>query len=585
VTSRALVAAAVLAGVALAPAARATDELVPIFSLSERTEDGKLVSYPHSSVVDVDVNSSVRLELSRPALAALSRGQLLASEERAAVTKQLKDLAAIQKELNAAARAVLDAVRARAEAQGAALAGDALGRYRAAHKQLLKATKRLDDYLGEARAEELVATALEAGEDQPTAALRFLAEEQRRLQARVQEDLEDVPGRVLTITAEIGDPPRQLHIPGYDDLKAGPARTIDKTRFTFDEQFAEEYAAAQALAREAGSWDRLRAAAIAAVQKKLTEIQAKLGTLATEVQALAVQAAREAAPEVKAVAAELEKAGQRLKAAHDLAAPALQAAIKPPPGADPAALLSAVVTALQQAAPEVVRAAEILEDAAPRLQRASASVAASGTRLLNQVAELATRTLGSIFVASKPAMAAPAPSATQVRLAAAHDAELSLLVADRKDGDIVKLTARVFDTGPDGEIPVPGGETTRYLRVRSRSVVADTGAVVLFTRPLTREPGPFVPGAGAFAVLRFKGYRDPGQANSNFWYYTAPGLGISAIAIPRAADGSTQLAWMGTFHLFGDVLQAALGTTTDAVPVWGFGLGLHRIAGIGKYFQ
>lgn len=582
-TRRGLLALALLLG-CVTGRARAAAEAPPLVTLAERTEDGKLVPYPSSSVVDVDVNSAVRLQLSPQALASLSGDQ--ATADRAALAKALKDLAAIQKDLNATMRALVAAERTRTEALagGAALSETALTRYRDAHSQLLKIYKKLDAYMGEARRAVLVTAASDADEDQPTAHLRFVAEEHRRLQARVQEDLEDSPPRFLTITAEIGDPPRQLHVPGYDDLKAGSARALDKTRFTFDEEFAEEYATAQVLAREAADWDRLREAALSAVRGRIAEIQAKLEEVARQAEALQKQAAKEVAPEVKAIVGDLKEAADELTKARDETAKALGAALRPG-SANPAQLVADAVGALQKVAGRVERAAKILLETVPKIQGAAGTFAASATKLANQVAELVTGTFASVFIASKPAIAAPAPTALRIRLAAARDTEFSLLTSDRKDGDVVKITTRVFDTGPEGDTPVVGGEHTRYLRVRSRGLVADTGAVVLFTRPLKRNPGPFVPAAGAFAVFRFKGYRSADQANSTFWYYTAPGLGVAAIAIPRSSDGSTQIAWMGTFHLFGDILQASLGTTTDASPVWGIGIGLHRIAGFGKYFQ
>ncbi len=585
-TSRARLVATALLGLALPAAPRAGDEMPPLMILSERTEDGKLVAYPASSVVDVDVNSSALVRLSPQALATLSRIEPGRGEERARVVQQLKDLAALQQKLNAAALEVLGAARVRAasHAQGIALAGEALERYRHAHEQLAKAYEALRGYMGEKQHDALVAAALEAEQDQTLAAARFVAEEHRRLQDRVQDDLEETPGRVLTITASIGDPPRQMHVPGYDDLATGPARNVEKTRFTFDERFAQEYAAAKVLAREAADWNKLRAAALEAVQRKLGELHDQLDSFAKQAKALASQAEHDPRTEVQQAAAELEKAARKLGDAFQAASPALKSAIKPPAGADPAELLAGALGALQKISPAVRDAAGALVSAFNTLQKGKAAIATSAEKLATDVAELAARALGA-SVAAKPPVAAPQLSGTKVKLAEARDTEISLLVTDRADGDVVTISTRVLDAAPEGDTPIAGGEMTRYLRVRSRGFVADTGAVVLFTRPMHHDPGPFIPAAGAYAVFRYKGWRSDGQANSNFWYYAAPGLGVSAVAIPRSSDGATQIAWMGTFHLFGDVLQASLGTTTDAAPVWGIGIGLHRIAGLGKYFQ
>jgi hypothetical protein len=586
VRARALVAWTILAGVG-APATGHGNDPQSLVSLAERTEDGKLVPYPTSSVVDVDVNSAIRLELSKVALAAYSGASALDPEERGRVVAELKKLVALQKELNEAGRAVTAVAQVRADvtAKGLSLAGASLESYKAALRKLEAANAKLRAYAGDDRYETAVGDAARAGGDAHVALLLYVASEQRRLQARVQQDLEDAPARFLTIAADLGTPPRQLHVPGYDDLKPGAATIVDKTRFTFDEEFAEEYATAQVLAREAADWDRLREAALAAVRGKLGGIQKALGAASADAEALAKSAASDVTPEVKAILADLQKAAADLKEAYDGAAGSLTRALNPPQGSDPAQLLADVVGALSRAAPRVQRATQTLLDLIPRIQATAAGLAASATRVADQLSELMAGPFASALVAARPAMAAPAGSSIRVRLAAARDTEVSLLTADRQDGDVVRITTRVFDTGPAGDVPVPGGETTTYLRVRARGLVADTGAVVLFARPLKHDPGPFIPSAGAYAVFRFKGYRDAYEASSSFWYYTAPGLGVAAIAIPRSSDGATQIAWMGTFHLFGDILQASLGATTDAAPVWGIGLGLHRIAGLGKYIQ
>jgi hypothetical protein len=90
---------------------------------------------------------------------------------------------------------------------------------------------------------------------------------------------------------------------------------------------------------------------------------------------------------------------------------------------------------------------------------------------------------------------------------------------------------------------------------------------------------------GAYAVLRYKGSRADGESGASALHILAPGLGVAAVAIPQRDDGAAVLAWLATAQLFGDILQASVGATTDLKPVWGVGIGLHRIAGIGKYFQ
>jgi hypothetical protein len=560
----------------VAPAgARAVEDHRRMLSVSERTENGGETSYPDAAVVDIDVNSSVVVHLVPEALAGLSPSRSAATD-RADLVRKLRQLEAIQEKLNQAAAAVAAQARVRiaADEQGIQLAGEALKSYQDAYRALSNAYKSVQSY-DKARFAAVVADS----SDPILGTIRFIAQEQQHLQEQVREDVEDAPVRFLTITAYIGDPTRQLHVPGYDDLTPGSPRLIEKTRFTFDERFQEEYAAAKALARNAADWNKLRAAAEEAIRRKLTEIAAELKTLAASSAALATKAETDPLPAVKNAAKDLRAAATSIQEAVTLATPALDAAVHPSPDADPAVLLAAAVNALQGSAPKFEAAAKALVAAFQQLQTAGTALAAEAGKLANGAAQLAARALGSKIAA------APQLPTIRVKIEEARDTEISLLGTNRADGDVLTITGRVLERTGEQDVLVPGGEITTHLRVRSRGFVADTGAVVLFVRPVRHDPGPFVPAAGAFAVYRFKGWRGGGEAHSSFWYYTAPGLGVSAVAIPRSSDGSTQLAWMGTFHLFGDVLQASIGTTTDAEPVWGVGIGLHRIAGLGKYFQ
>ncbi len=568
---------AALLGVAVPIAPQAAEDRPRLVTISERTEDGKLVPYPESSVVDLDVNSSVVVHLSQEALGALSRGHPGASGDRSDLVRRLSALTALQEKVNAAARGVVEQARVRAAAdeKGISLAGESLKAYQEAYAALADAYRGVQAYMGKPQYAALVA----ASADPVLASARFLAQEHQELQEQIREDLEGARTRVLTLTALVGDPPRQVHVPGYDDLSPGAPRLVQKTRFTFDESFQEEYSAAKALARHAADWNQLRAAALDAVRRKLNELHDQLRSFAADAKTLVTQSESDSAAAIRAAVADLKKAADKLQKAFDVAGPALKAAAQPPSGADPAELLANAVGALQGIAPDAKAAADLLVSAFQRLDAAKASFAKDAEKLANGVAQLASRALGSKIAAT------PQLATLKVTIAEARDTEISLLTTERRDGDVLTISARVLDGDGEDARAIAGGEATTHLRVRSRGIVADTGAVVLFTRPIRHDPGPFVPAAGAYAVFRFKGWRSPGQANSNFWSQFAPGLGVSAVAIPRSSDGATEIAWLGTFHVFGDILQASLGTTGDAAPVWGIGLGLHRIAGLGKYFQ
>lgn len=552
-----------------------------LITLHERTEDGALKRYPASSVVDLDVNSSVLVEFSPEALSSLSRVSA-PGVVRAETVRRLKQLADVQAALNAALRKFegQDEIREAATRAGRALQGPALERYQAAYKALEAAFGKIEEYMGEQAASELV----DSGQNVSVAARRYLAEEHRRLQEQVREDLDKVPIRALTVTARIRD--RFIHVPGYDDLTPGQPRLVDKARFHFDKEFDDEVAAAKALAKKASDWNALIAAARDAARRRLADLERKVAEVAESAGRVAKKAEADKSDKVKEAVKEIAEAARTLRGAVSDASQALAAASRPGPDAEPEALLRGTVLVLQEVGTSARGALQQLSSALAKLKQAKAGLAQEVDALLGTIDPLKLRF--DIFdVGSTPnaATLAPEVAASRVKLEEALPTEISLLTTDRQEGDVLTISVRVFDDDGGEGRPVPGGETTAHLRVRSRGLVADTGAVVLFTRPLKHDPGPFVPAAGAYAVFRLKGWRSDGSANANFLYYTAPGLGVCAVAIPRSSDGATQIAWMGTFHLFGDVLQASLGTTTDASPVWGIGLGLHRIAGLGKYFQ
>jgi hypothetical protein len=150
----------------------------------------------------------------------------------------------------------------------------------------------------------------------------------------------------------------------------------------------------------------------------------------------------------------------------------------------------------------------------------------------------------------------------------------------RKEGDPITIRARIYN---ENNMAVPGAETEALLRIRSQGLVSDVGAAVLFLRGINPSPGPFKPAAGAYAVIRFKGWRDNEEASSPFFGTLAPGMGIAVVAVTQS-DGSTKLAWTASFQFFNDVLQVNVGVTSDGDPIWGFGLGLHKLVGLGTYF-
>ncbi len=413
----------------------------------------------------------------------------------------------------------------------------------------------------------------------------FFSSEHAAVQAQV-EGLIGSSTRTLELVAYVGNPPTQVHVAGYDDLTPGNPRPIEKTRFSFDERFQAEYSAAVELSRSASRLNGLKEQALSVLGRQLAVLKDAVDGLATHAQSL-LAAANAAAPAGSALAADpavisARDAATKCNAVSVALLPTVQAAVSPAPGVDPAQLLSATITALQTSklqAEACLTAVTTAVSAWGALAAATKATLAALSPPLESLSKMVA--IVSAGVAQSNAAAAPTLTTLAVRLSEARDTEIVLVNTSRAEGDLLTLRARVLDK--DGKV-VPGGETVRYLRVRARGFVADTGAAVLFARGINPDPGPLLPSAGAFAVLRYKGWRGANEANANFFHVLAPGLGLVAVGIPQTEDGSTKIAWMVTGHLFGDILQGGVGVSTNLKPYWAVGIGLHRIAGLGTYF-
>ncbi len=378
---------------------------------------------------------------------------------------------------------------------------------------------------------------------------------------------------------------------GYDAIPTCPPFISDKMRFVFDSKFVAEYDAAKRLAASAADFNALRQQALQFLSSSLVELQNKVSQLLTQVGATqeALRQLQNPSPEQQTAVTAAQKA---LNSCGDLGNTVKKVIDEvQTPSSDAAGALAQLVSRLYEVRS---KAPTCLQD----LQSALTAAAMPGTiKPLLESLEPLVQAIAAVLKVTEPAMQPPLET-SPLLLASARDTSVSLLTVNREENDVVSIRARVLD----GNTVV--SESMRHLRVRSLGFVADTGAVVLWARELTPEGhrGPFSPSAGAYAVIRYKGYRDgctknakdanggPGEcleadAGSPFFQVLAPGLGVAAVVIPRLGSGSTDLAWMATANLFGDVLQANLGMTTGGKPVWGVGIGLHRLAGIGTYFQ
>jgi hypothetical protein len=573
-----------LAGLFLLVGCGGTTKDAHLFRLVERTSEGKLKEYPNASVVDIDINSTVDIKLNLETFPSAVPDEKLQS-----LRGQMTELASLQGDAAREGQSAVSLAQ-RVEQQRAS----SQGLTEAESKQLVEQfrpppefRKRLLAYAQKSMAEGGPRLSSLRAED-VAAERQYLASEYARLLSLSQQS-----AYKLELAAWKGT--EQLHVEGYDLIPTGPPIISDKTRFVFDSKFVAEYEEARRLAAAATNWNAAREQALQFFSASLTRIKDTvseflkrlnaardsidgLGRPTTEQQRAAIAAALDALKSCEDLGSDVEKAIDVLKTPNSNAADALQQ-------------LVGKLYDVRSKAPIC------LQD----LKKALEDAAMPGTikSLLEPIQKLAQE-IAAVLKVTEPAMQ-PLLQTSPVLLARARDTSVSLLSVKREENDVVSIRARVLD----GETIV--SESMRNLRVRSEGFVADAGAVVLWARELNHEGhrGPFSPSAGAYAVIRFKGFRwgctkdakdaqgangVPGEcleadAGSPFFHVLAPGLGVAAVVIPRLGSGSTDLAWMATAHLFGDVLQGNIGVTTGGTPVWGVGIGLHRIAGLGTYIQ
>lgn len=562
-----------------------------LFHLAEKTESGQTLQYPdETSLVDADSNSAIAIRLDREALLSLAG----TTGGDPATLRSLKLLADLELALTQG-HAALKAQAAKAagiRASGRTTAAER-SQFQAAWARIATTNDQVQAYVDATGQDAEFTTFLESTAQRAHSSsqrlLEWVAAEHARLQRAALASATVASRRSFELAAWIGAPPVQVHIPGYDDLAPGDAHAIDKFHFAFDERFSAEVDAAQKLAKTGGDWNALKAAAADALKARAKATKDAAAQFAAKLRD-AVDAATGSAKvgvEVAEIVKAVADAVPRCQLAIDSTTKAVQAADALGLDADPGKVLAALVGGMQNAGGAAHDCLKLLSVA---LEGAKVVIARGNlkddalklVRAVSTTVESALVPLLEIVGATEEAAVAALPSlqTLPVQLDVARDTEVSLLETQRQEGDLLSIRARIL--GPDGKL-VPGGETVRYIRIRSRPVIADTGGVLLWVRGVKKDPGPFQPSAGAYAVLRFTGSRGDNEATSGFWHTVSPGLGVAVVAIPQF-DGATHIAWMGTAQLFGDVLQVAAGVTTDGSPVWGFGLGLHRLAGIGKYF-
>ncbi len=533
-----------------------------LFTLTERTEGGRLLTYPEASLVDVDVNSDVDIIVNRDLLRTASARRVSTALEARAT-----ELRTILEAYETALKQVYEAQRAATDTTAAfqqlASANDAVRAY-------------LDRQYGVPKRRELLLAAKEkVGIDNMAAGA--IAKEIEQVTAEIDAHGADAGFATLEISAFVGS--AQVHLPGYDALTPGTAVFVEKTKFVFDEGFQAEVDAAQALARSSADYNEL-------VHNLRDQFLAQLRNTASTTGGL-LDAATKLADDVRndPALADAVSPVQDLVTALQTLEVRINEVIATVNGSetDPAKQLANIVGGAQATVTQAqvaITAAEKAFNAVKAIPAAIGTYTPRVTALLESLKPLLRLTDGA-KAGSLPEVTASTPQPVNE----AQNTTLSLPRTPREEDDLVTIRAVVRK--PDGTI-LAGYEHERILRVRARGIVFATGAALMLARcvcnaPDSQSPGNFVPSGGAYAVVRWKGFRCGGDTGSPFLHALAPGVGIAIIAIPRSEDGTTRLVYMATAQIFEDLLQIGIGVDLRGQVYWGFGIGLHKL-GLGKAF-
>lgn len=551
-----------------------------VFSISEKTEDGSVLKWPDgASVVDVDVNSSVVITLERVAGAGGRTQSTLASdivevtqiEERMAGT--VRSLAEVSKRRSAFANRTESI--AYATIHEAPLAAE-----------LLNILDAFETYFARTRSAAEGAALLEVGLGRPgyDGLFELLQDELFSLQARLDAS-EAQSTATVEIVAWSGGPLNRIHVPGYDDIEGREPQLINKMKFAFDAHFDEE----TKLARELSSGlkdlnaakDRLVKALLdraVAAAKEATEQLKLLEVFEKELALIPMQTGGGTPNAVKDWVDGAKGAAQACRLAAESLTKVSGTNLRGPP----VQLLKLVVSDVESAASESTKCIDRLSG----LPAPPAIVSVKLKDTIDALKKVVDRVLAQLPTASSRFGLENAKdvSGLKVPLFSALDPTVDLATIERERGDLITIVGRLRQ----GDTVL--AETRRYLRVMPRGFVADVGGVVLYQQGVTfgkngaPSGSPFTPAAGAYAAIRFTGWRYGDEAGSPLFSLLEPGVALGTVGLTRP-DGSTDAGAMMMLHLFGDVVQVGVGYTATQRVFWGVGLGLHRASGLGATLE
>ena len=591
-----------------ATVARVTPPLGRTITAIEVTEGGDALIVPRLGVTEVDVNSTIYLEMNEEeiaeemtALASVEPGELAGLARRAelldAVTRTQTALVTH-----------LRALAANIAAQQPITAPE-LARLAALEQQV---AAQVHDY-----AEE---TGVPASELSGEGGYRGIDGARARVLARSVEIASRVAAVRWRVQAGLAKDGMSvaIHLPNYDELPEEALRLVPKLGpGTPAGELRRQLDAAVLLSR---SLDRLIAAQRALDQQVLVPLQSELRDLLQDDLAT-LDMARD---DLAAHAGGLDE-GQRLMAALEALRATLVAVqarcghVLAGPGAlvraDPSSLLDCVEVMRSTLDGTLLANVAALEAAVQSLQERIAARprlrAALGEELSSVLEMLATyqqpdgpwRALAALVRGACRELAGPAVRTdvfTDRALAEITDTAIQLTRTTRAPDDVVFYRAALVSSDEPVEVGLD-----HTMRVVQAGLRLDVSAAVAFLRPFSPRDGlrggprdgeaPFRPAPAITAALHYHDWRGSDHHTGNrLWNFLDPGVGIH-LAYPdlgvtrRDAQGSTiesdpaaELGVGGVVQLFGDLVQAGYGYDLQAGRAyWYIGLGLQTLTDLG----
>jgi hypothetical protein len=568
----------------------------------EITESGERLAIPAEGITEVDVNSSIVLQMNEAAIkeAAPPPAGLRARAE--ALTKDLAQVTAVLR----AQHAALDQLR-KYEADPA----KTREKQKAANAPRLEAAKQARA-LALSRGDAPHDLYTQTGFDQVLGYLRALKQEHEAL-------LGDSENRVWRMRASLGASARgePIHLPNYDVLSAGAIDIKNKLIPVVDDKVRQEFEQAKAAAKAAKDLDGLIRVLEKDAEKRIDDLVGALdqilGSLKQRVEPLPElrsksQQAAAALAKVKATvdAAQLAFAscGKLLEHARtaDRSRPVTFASSLAPGAKDCIKELKTLGVSASDAHAEAVKLANVagLEELGRKIQEEVKSVVTESLTLDKVSAVVGLGDLASSVPA--PVWAREADFRDQA-LGGLTDTRIDLIATPRETGDYVSYQGLVRDRSADSVL-VEG--PLRTLRVVTTGAQIKMSGTLLFVQPTRRASNedPFRAAPAITGSLHYYWGRGAGETEPTggawLWNRLDPGIGVHASTLTLGklrTDPTTgqnvaeavetpHIGIAGVAQLFGDIAQAGGGYDFQAGRAyWFVGVGIQTLTKLGVDFE